>query len=41
MITHDNEDEIRGPMKQATLFPAPKDLVPDLRPGIKNWFAAR
>ena len=30
-------DEIRGPMKQATLFLVPERTVPRIRTGIKRW----
>jgi hypothetical protein len=33
-------DEIRGGMKQATLFPVPEGLVPKIRVGIKKWLTA-
>lgn len=32
-------DEIRGPMKQATLFQVPEEIVPKLRHGIKKWLS--
>ena len=30
-------DDIRGPMKQATLFPVAKDLLPKIRKGVRTW----
>jgi hypothetical protein len=30
-------DEIRGAMKQATLFEIPEEAVPKIRRGIKKW----
>jgi hypothetical protein len=34
-------DEIRGPMKQAALFPVALELVPRIRQGIKKWLSAK
>ena len=33
-------DEIRGPMKQGTLFPVAPELVRKIRVGIKKWLNA-
>jgi len=33
--------EIRGKMKQATLFPVSRKLLPGIRLGIKRWFNRR